>query len=362
VLTSDKRYRGVSPTAKFAGIDITWNYQTRTCRLTMHNYIADVLCKFNHPRPKKPQHAPHAHRPITYGATEQFLPDDDTSPLLDADGIKRIQAIVGSLLYYAHAVDNKLLATLSSISSQQAVATENTAKAVHQLLDYVATYPNDGITYRASNMILVAHSDASYLTEPGSCSRAGAHIFLSEDDPIPRNNGPVLSISQIIKFVMASALEAELAALYTTAREMIPLCNALKEMGWKQPRSPIQTDNAAAAGFIPDTIIQRRIKMIWMRLHWLRCRAAQNQFCFYWTKGSTNMADYHTKHHPPAYHLAHHATHVPNDVSLLCLQGCVAKHAQHPGRSGPCPLPVPTVTSTSETIAQVTVAPNKLSR
>jgi hypothetical protein len=328
----------------------------------MRNYIADVLCKFNHPLPKKPQHTPHAHQPITYGTTEQLLPDDDTSPPLDAVGVKRIQAIVGSLLYYARAVDNKLLATLSAISSQQAVATENTAKAVHQLLDYVATYPNDGITYRASNMVLAAHSDASFLTEPGSCSRAGAHIFLSKDDAIPHHNGPVLSISQIIKFVMASASEAELVALYTTAREMIPLQNALEEMGWKQPRSPIQTDNAAAAGFISDTIIQHRIKMIWMRLHWLRCRAAQNQFRFYWAKGSTNLADYHTKHHPPAYHIAHRTTHAPNDVSLVCLQGCVAKHAQHPGRSGPRPLPAPMVTSTLETIAQVAVAPHKLSR
>jgi hypothetical protein len=140
-------------------------------------------------------------------------------------------------------------------------------------------------------MVLAAHSDASYLTETKARSRAGAHIFLSEDDPIPRNNGPVLTLSQVLKFVMASAAEAELAALYNTAREMIPLRNALEEMGWKQPKSPIQTDNSTATGFIQDTIVQRRIKMIWMRLHWLRCRAAQGQFRFYWDKGSTNMAD-----------------------------------------------------------------------
>ena len=168
----------------------------------------------------------------------------------------------------------------------------------------------DGTTYRASNMVLAAHADVSFLTEPGSRSRAGAHIFLSEDNPIPRNNGPVLTISQIIKFVMASAAEAELAAMYITAREMIPLRNALTEMGWKQPQSPLQTDNAAATGFVQDTIIQRCIKMIWMQLHWLRCRGAQGRFRFYWAKGTTNMADYHTKHHPPAYHLAHRTSHV----------------------------------------------------
>ena len=74
---------------------------------------------------------------------------------------------------------------------------------MHYLLDYVATYPNDGIIYRASNMILCAHADAGYLNKTKACSRAGAHIFLSEDDPYPRFNGAILSIAQIIKFVMA---------------------------------------------------------------------------------------------------------------------------------------------------------------
>ena len=158
-------------------------------------------------------------------------------------------------------------------------------------------------------MILGAHADAAYLNVTKSRSRAGAHIFLLEDNPIPRTNGPILTLSQTIKFVMASAAKAELVALYHTVQEMIPLCNALKEMGWKQPKSPIQTDNAMASGFFQDTIIQCRIKMIWMRLHWLCCHAAQDQFRFYWDKGSTNLADYHTKHHPPAYHIAHRATH-----------------------------------------------------
>jgi hypothetical protein len=91
----------------------------------------------------------------------QLTPKDDTSPPLDVAGVKRTQGIVGSLSYYARAVDNKMLTTLSTIGAQQAKATENTGNTVNQMLDYVATYPNDSTTYRASNMILLAHSDAS---------------------------------------------------------------------------------------------------------------------------------------------------------------------------------------------------------
>ena len=137
----------------------------------MDGYINEVIIKFDHPRPKKPQHSPHKHQQIVYGADAQLQTVEvDTSPPLDAAGIKQVQAIVRCLLYYARACDNKLLCTLSTISAQQASATQNTLVAVTHLLDHVATYPSDGITFKASNMILAAHSDASYLSKTKSRS------------------------------------------------------------------------------------------------------------------------------------------------------------------------------------------------
>jgi hypothetical protein len=132
---------------KFAGIDIEWNYTKnhadRTCRLSMKKYIHNLLVKFDHPKPLKPQLSPHRHREIQYGAKVQKAIEDDTSAPLDAAGIKCVQGIVGALLYYARAVDNKLLVAINSIGTQQAAATEATAAAISQLLNYVATYPND---------------------------------------------------------------------------------------------------------------------------------------------------------------------------------------------------------------------------
>jgi hypothetical protein len=63
---------------------------------------------------------------------------------LDEHCTHRIQEIVGSLLYYAQAVDNKLLVALSTIASCQSYAAVVAAgQAVHLLLDYVATNPAD---------------------------------------------------------------------------------------------------------------------------------------------------------------------------------------------------------------------------
>ena len=61
---------------------------------------------------------------MIYGAKEQLTPEDDTTPPLDSQGTERVQVIFGALLYYAKAVDNKLLVGLSAIRSQQAAATQ----------------------------------------------------------------------------------------------------------------------------------------------------------------------------------------------------------------------------------------------
>ena len=143
----------------------------------MDGYITNVQICFGHPNPTKPQHLPHKHHPITYGAGAQYKVNEiSTSLPLNKHSIKGVQAIFGSLLYYAQAVDlyyaqsvdNKLLGIISAISSKQASATENTLVTVNQILDYVATHPDNGITYKASTMILAAHSDASYLSESKS--------------------------------------------------------------------------------------------------------------------------------------------------------------------------------------------------
>jgi hypothetical protein len=307
-----KKFHGVQfnmASDKLAGISIQWDYPGKRCRLSMTGYIDNLLLKFKHPCPPKPRLSLYACLPISYGAKSQLTPESDTSTLLDDKRKLCIQEIVGSLLYYARAVDNTLLVALSAIAACQAQATVATEQAVHLLLDYVATYPNNGIVYPARNMILCVHANAGFLNESQSCSHAGAHIYLSKNIAFLWFNGAVLSIAQPIKFVMASAAESELAALFITAREMIPHRQTLIDMGWPQPKSPIQTDNSTVSGVVNNTIVPRRSKMMDMHFWWLRCHASQDQFCYYWDAGSKNWADYHTKHHPDTYHESHRSTH-----------------------------------------------------
>ena len=72
-------------------------------------------------------------------------------------------------------------------------------------------------------MQLATHSDAGNLNEAKAKSRASAHIHLSENVPIPTFNGSVLIIAQLIKHVMSSAAEDELASLFITSRKCVAL-------------------------------------------------------------------------------------------------------------------------------------------
>ena len=100
---------------------------------------------------------------------------------------------------------------------------------------------------------------------------------------------------------MSSASEEELGALFIRAQDIVAMRHTLEEIKWPQPKSPIQTDNSAAAGVVNNTIVPRKLKKMDHRLHWLRCREAQGQFRYYWASRNLNGGDYSTKHHPPLY-------------------------------------------------------------
>ena len=229
--------------------------------------------------------------------------EEDDSPTLTEKEIKRVQDIVGTLLYYGRTVDPTLLVALSAIASSQAHGTKALQTACHQLLDYVATHPNAGIRFHASDMILAVHTDASYLSEPGGKSRVAGHFYLTNRNDEDFNNRAVLTLSSIIKHVMSSASEAKLAALYYRCKQAIPICIALEEMGHKQPTpTPVTTDNITAQGLTRGTMAPKASKLNDQRFNWLKCRNAQRQFVYLWCKGILNRANYASKHHPEKHH------------------------------------------------------------
>jgi hypothetical protein len=60
-------------------------------------------------------------------------------------------------------------------------------------------------------------------------STTGGHFFLSSDTTVPPNNGAILNIAHIIKYVISSATEAELTGLYIMVHKAIYIRIILEE-------------------------------------------------------------------------------------------------------------------------------------
>ena len=86
--------------------------------------------------------------------------------MLPLKSIHLVQQIVGTLLYYAIAVDPTILVALGTLSSQQSKATEQNYYATLWLLNYADSDSNTTIQYNASEMIIYVHSNVLYLSAP----------------------------------------------------------------------------------------------------------------------------------------------------------------------------------------------------
>jgi len=236
----------------------------------------------------------------------QYAPPSDTSPILDKQGKKHTQRVVGSFLYYGRAVDNTILTAINEISASQAKPTQTTLQKIQMLLDYLHTYPSAKVRFYASDMTLRIDSDAAYLVAPEAKSRIAGFFYCTNKPttttPTPFINGPVHVECRVLRHVVTSAAEAETAVLFFNAQTAIELVHILKALGHPQTAVPIKTDNATAASFVNDTLKRKRSKSWDVRFHWLAENQRNKTFQIYWDKGANNLADYHTKHHPPSHH------------------------------------------------------------
>ena len=92
----------------------------------MPGYIAKALARFEHPQPNRAQHSPYKCNTPQYGAKTQLTEHPDTTHPLHAKDTKRLQEIIGTLLYYGRAVDSTMLVALGTLASAQTQGTQAT--------------------------------------------------------------------------------------------------------------------------------------------------------------------------------------------------------------------------------------------
>jgi hypothetical protein len=101
----------------YLGMTIVHDKDAQTITCSMPGYIEKVFTRLRAWAGTKTAKSPGIYTAPQYGVKVQLAHVDDTDPL-DADDIKTLQAVVGSMLYYARAVDPTMLPTTNHIASE----------------------------------------------------------------------------------------------------------------------------------------------------------------------------------------------------------------------------------------------------
>ena len=93
--------------------------------------------------------------PPNYSSTApQLAHQAPELPKLAPPEANTVNQVVGIFIYYARAVDPKMLVALNIIATEQANSTESTSKSVTQLINYSAIRYEAITIYQAFGMIL----------------------------------------------------------------------------------------------------------------------------------------------------------------------------------------------------------------
>ena len=260
----------------------------------MKTFVIKTLQRLQHIFPSKPQYVPHSWTVPNYDTNRQYAKLPVTSPLLNKSGIKRVQSIVGSFLYYRRTIDNTILVALNELAASQSVPTEQTNYKIIMLLGYLSTYLNTKFQNTKSDMILHLDSDAVYVVAPKARSKVARYFYCGRknNNTIPSRthlNGPIHIECKTLKYVVASAAEAKTAGLFHNCQTAVHIRNMLTVLSHLQPTTPAKTDNSTASSFFNDTLKKKRSKVWDVRYHWLSDQSALNKFLFIGIREPTIM-------------------------------------------------------------------------
>ena len=102
----------------YIGINTYWDCVNRTVILSMPNYVRKALHIFQHVLMHGKEYSPHICAPIQYGQIIQYVEPLDAFKYFSDKETNTIQPVCGTLLYYAIAIDNTVIPSLSDISSE----------------------------------------------------------------------------------------------------------------------------------------------------------------------------------------------------------------------------------------------------
>jgi hypothetical protein len=211
--------------------------------------------------------------------------------------IKCIQDIIGTLLYYAQAVDLALLAALSAITARQSNGTRAVANHVTNSSTTLLHIPIQAFNTRCATCL------CWYTWMHHTCLYQVVKVEQLDISTYPiamTKTSTMAPFSPCLQSSNMSCCQHPKQNLphSTTAASLPPHFEPHKELGHFQPTpTPITTDNITAQGLTMGTMTPKASKLMDQCFYWLKCQHAQCQFQCLWRKGILNCPDYSSKHH-----------------------------------------------------------------
>jgi len=109
---------------------------------------------------------------------------------------------------------------------------------------------------------------------------AGPVVAIFWDKKPIKLNGAIFTLCNVLKWVVASAPEAELGALFLNCKEGKVIRNILLDMGHPEPATPVHCDNDTAVGITHGTVKRHKSKSMDMRFFLCKRPSKARSFCY----------------------------------------------------------------------------------
>ena len=134
---------------KYLGFTIDHDKTSHTISISLPEYIPRLLERLQIPKEGPVVLSPAPYTFVPRGKQDTAEEQVVSPSLVDPKRIKKIEVVVGSLLYYARWVDSTILCDVNRLGSQQSEPTEATDELIYilvHIINYAATFPHVKVT------------------------------------------------------------------------------------------------------------------------------------------------------------------------------------------------------------------------
>ena len=198
------------------------------------------------------------------------------------------RSVVGSLMYAATGSRPDIAAAVGVVSRYLGNPKLIHCNMVRQILYYLRQYPNESLTFKASeNPRLEGYCDASWANNEDYSSISGfAFLFGNSLVSWSSKKQPVIALS---------STEAEYVTATSAAQESLWFQALLKELGHEQETIIIHEDNEACINLSKNPQEYKRTRHIQVKYHFIRSLVQARKIKLQYCKTQDQLADIFTK-------------------------------------------------------------------